>query len=680
MLADDVRDNYNDLKSALANLEPIIESLPDELITTGEDPYDAGWEQGSIDNSTGEETSSNYRIRTKTLPVGTSIVGEMSSSSGTVYWTRVYSDSAFLGSASFDENGDAQSDANACGNPCKIDTILSVYPAATKVRLVCKWADSGDVISPSQSGMTFTTTHKEINGTPLNNVYVRQSGGVLDEMDERIDCIDPIIESCPPELITLVESQNTYSVTWEQGAISNTDGTESSNSYRIRTVNIPIGNSILGKVGTSAGTVYWTRVYSDSAFLGNLEFDSNGNAISGGNATNNPCRIDTVLNVFPTATKVRLVGKWENSADAIIPSQNGITFVTEIKTLNGTPFNDVYVRKDEGKDPYSSTDITLQYDIDDTYYTKGKLKLPSNYTITGEPVPMIVFVHGSSDYAGINHEMTSNYMTYYNYLRDCGYAVFDCYPWGNKYTEETAGAANTWGLPINTKCYRAGIKYVLKNYNIDKKNVFVSCKSLGGIQALSMYFDPSLSINAVGMLAPAMNPLDYNIGYAQATKHVYASELNFSEDVNHVLDFSSSDPVPEGFRPYIMQNAEKWIGYNPYLVGLDIPLTDKADYCWNDVTTKDLCRHSLGRPLKIWVAEDDGIIVQCDALVESLLNGGYRAELRTLPANTGAHHATDTGPNALQTTAVTTKLDVYYATIPTAYYELEKFFNDNIIK
>jgi hypothetical protein len=330
------------------------------------------------------------------------------------------------------------------------------------------------------------------------------------------------------------------------------------------------------------------------------------------------------------------------------------------------------------KAAYEPDDISFLYDVDANVQNRGFLKLPPNYTRNGSPAPMIVFVHGSADIGSINASgMTSTYNDYYNFLRDSGYAVFDCYGYGTKYTSETGGYSNTWGLPINRKCYVAGIDYVCNKYNIDINNIFVSCKSLGGIQALSMFYDDGIPVKAVGMLAPELDPLNVYMGYSESNKRTIAAELDFSEDTGNVLAFNQGDSVPEGFWDYITENMDKWSGQFAFFCGLPIKASEKATYYRKGNTTNEMCRTSLNRPVKIWIAEDDSSVSYgvSQAFIQSLNNGGYKGELRTMPSGTGGHHAVDNDPSALQTMNVTTRCGVIYATIPTAYYELVQFFD-----
>lgn len=328
------------------------------------------------------------------------------------------------------------------------------------------------------------------------------------------------------------------------------------------------------------------------------------------------------------------------------------------------------------KKPYVNTEQNFLYDVGNGYKTRGFLKLPPNYTPYGKPVPLIVFVHGSGDIPFIQAtSMTASYDDYYNYLRDCGYAIFDCYGYSDKFSGAEVSNTNTWGVPICDACYESGINYVCKNWNIDKENIFAACKSLGGLQALNMFYKPRFPVKAVGMLSPELNWVAMTIGYQTSERQFNASELGFSPDVDNVLVWSGTRP--SGFNDYILANADKWVGAFTNFSGLPISDADKINYFYGIQNTKTMNRIGPNKPLKIWIASDDDSVsyANAEALVLSLRNCGGKAEIRTMPANTGKHHAVDNDPNALQTTNVTTKLGITYATIPTAYYELGQFFD-----
>ncbi|MBR5309323.1 MAG: hypothetical protein IKU43_11160 [Clostridia bacterium] len=334
------------------------------------------------------------------------------------------------------------------------------------------------------------------------------------------------------------------------------------------------------------------------------------------------------------------------------------------------------------------TEETFFYDIDDEkHYTSGKIKLPPNYTKDGDAVPLIVFIHGSAEYGSVNSkEMTKMYEEYYNYLRDCGYAVFDCYGFGTLYEKSWC---STFATPTNRKCYLLGIKYILDNYNVDGNNIFVSCKSLGGIQALSFYYDTDINIKAVGMLAPELNPLHVNMGYSPGQRYAVCKDLGFSEDVNNVLNPEGSKPEvnskvikDENYIAYITENYDKMCGWNPYFTGLLMSKEEKLEYSLNrsakgfEALGSAYRISTTNRPLKIWISKDDTCVnyAASESLVKSLNNAGFMAELRTLPDDTGGHHSVDNDEKALKEFNVTTPLGKHYESVPTAYYELEKFF------
>lgn len=320
----------------------------------------------------------------------------------------------------------------------------------------------------------------------------------------------------------------------------------------------------------------------------------------------------------------------------------------------------------------------------ENYCTNGKLKLPPNYDVFGKAVPLIVFVHGSADFYGLeSSKMTTNYDNYYNYLRDCGYAIFDCYGWGNKYSDLITGTS-TWGTPTNMNCYLSGIRYVLDKYNIDRENIFVAGKSLGGIQAFALCYQNQIKINACGLLAPALNPLHQTFGYTKAERMAIAKDFGFSEDSNNVLNTDNFEEN-DNYVNYIKENVTKMCGWNPYwnhmLLDNDTKVLNSIQL--HDGATADYSSvfKTCNVPFKVWVADDD-INISPNAIknvVKAMNNAGCLAEVRTMPNGTGGHHSVDNDVNAPQTTNVITKLGVHYDSIPTAYYELIKYFDKHLI-
>lgn len=361
-------------------------------------------------------------------------------------------------------------------------------------------------------------------------------------------------------------------------------------------------------------------------------------------------------------------------------NKDGINYEKNITiTLNSDEEFNIMVKNNKTSD---TEEFAYKLNGED-YYTNGKLKLPPNYDVFGKAVPLIVFVHGSSDFYGLESlKMTTNYEKYYNYLRDCGYAIFDCYGWGNKYSDLITGTS-TWGTPTNMNSYLSGIAYVLSRFNIDRNNIFVTGKSLGGIQAFALCYQKQIKINACGLLAPALNPLHQNFGYTKTERITIAKDFGFLEDINHVLN-TDNFVENDNYIAYIKENSEKMSGWNPYwscmLLDNNAKVSNSIKYKDENVDYSNVYK-ICEVPFKIWVADDD-INISPKAIknvVKMLNNSGCIAEARIMPNNTGAHHAVDNDANAMQTINVTTKLGIHYDTIPTAYYELSKYFDRYLI-
>lgn len=469
-----------------------------------------------------------------------------------------------------------------------------------------------------------------------------------------------------------------YEVEWEQGGV-NDSGVESDSSIRIRTDYIPIGEGIVGSFSGDPAISFWVRVFDgNKALIGNGDTTDTGAVVENPSPRSGPIDVDTALIQWPNAKYVRLSARNISSASAaILPEQNSMTFTKRQRNIFvGVPLDSIYERKT--RNAYSADELRFVYEIGDGKTTVGFLKLPPNYAPEGKPVPLIVFVHGSGDIGRWDATtMTSSYQTQYNFLRDSGYAVFDCYGLGSDY--KGAWYVNTFGLPINNRCYLSGIRYVCKVWNIDIGNVFVACKSQGGTQAIPMLFNADMPIKAAGLLAPDVWYIDMRLGYRTVERQIVAAQLGFSEDTDNVMVFEEGDSIPAGYYPYITENMDKWCGVFGNFKGLPIEDSDKPNY-YTDATavaTADMVRSTLGRPLKIWCAQDDDAVSYgaIDALCKSIRNGGGYAQLRTMPNNTGRHHSVDNAENAPQTTNVVTKCGVEYASIATAYYELVQFFD-----
>lgn len=493
-------------------------------------------------------------------------------------------------------------------------------------------------------------------------------GDRIDEVKFDLSYIDAIV----PNSMRVTE---TYSPSWVQGGIE-TDGADSTtiSSGRIKTDFIPVGKECFLSATTNGTILYTIRIYdSNKEHLSNGYANDNfGTIIVSSGFTKYSIDVDSVKAVEPTAGYIRIVAR-KADYTALTPSDSGMTCTYKGQIDTSETLSDVFVsKKNNGK--YYADEISFTYDIDISgHYTKGFLKLPPNYPNVAK-VPMIVFVHGSADIMNLSAtKMTTNYETYYNYLRDCGYVIFDCYGWGNRYT---VNYGSTWGTPTNDLCYLNGIEYVCNNYNIDRRNIFVSCKSLGGIEAYSLCYQKVVPIRAAGLLAPELDIFGPKpFGYHRDQRVAIASDDGFTGDWQSVIDVADSSFSQDALKTYILTQDKAMQKHNPAWKNLIMAESDKFNLSLNnDYTVSGYKVTDV--PIKVWVAEDDDA-VSYDKIVyhmTQIRNAGGYAEVRIMPNNTGKHHSVDYDSNAPQTTNVTTPLGIEYASIPTAYYELEQFF------
>lgn len=470
-----------------------------------------------------------------------------------------------------------------------------------------------------------------------------------------------------------IRKTQAYDAGWEQGTVG-TDGAESASTGRIRTGFIPVGRRVYGLASTNGTILYTICIYNSSKTIIGSGYanDDNGTIIVSSGFTKYSIDIDSVLKVEPTAKYIRVVAR-KSDYTALTPSDCGMTFTWRGDIDTDENLTDIFVtKKNIGR--YSANEISFTYNINTAgKYTKGFLKLPPNYESVKD-VPLIVFVHGSADIASLSAtQMTTHYDSLYNYLRDCGYAIFDCYGWGNIYSV-TYG--NTWGCPTNDLCYLNGIKYVCENYNIQKENIFVSCKSLGGIEAYSLCYQDVVPIRAAGLLAPEFDILGPNpFGYHQDQRYAIATDCGFTGDWNSVLNVADGSFSQSDAMTYMRTQGLAMQKYNPAWHNLLITESDKFGLSIDKIYSVSGYKQT-NVPIRVWVAEDDDAVsyTKISYHIQQIRNAGCQAEIRTMPNNTGKHHSVDTDPNAPQTTNVTTPLGIAYQTIPTAYYELELYF------
>lgn len=437
-----------------------------------------------------------------------------------------------------------------------------------------------------------------------------------------------------------------------QGTVDITDGSLQPSTSRYRTDYLDIRNYD-GFTATDGNV--WVRCYDENkAWLGSAR---SGVYVSSGNSY----QFEDIE--FINCRYVILVGTGSKiHGDEYCGVKSNITFSTNPDADN------------PNSNAYKSGVIDLSFGVGEGYYTTGKLMLPPNYSQYGKPSSLIVFCPGSADMSTLNSPITQYYMDQYEYLCNEGFALLSVYGWGNKYNLNVG----TTNCKINRRCWYNGIEYVLRRYNLSRENIFVACKSKGGVQALALLLDGIVPVKAAGLLSPSLNMLGDRFGYGVLNRQAYAAEQGFSADTGNAL--ANGAPIAD-FIAYAEANYDKWVGYEPYLMGLmGCGKTEKIDkLARNDTdyfTASGIQRVGNRGGLKIWAAEEEGnLLSYCQGLVESLQNTGFNAEMRVMPSGgVDPHHMVDTDPNAPQKENFDTRLGIHVESIALAYWELAQWF------
>lgn len=323
----------------------------------------------------------------------------------------------------------------------------------------------------------------------------------------------------------------------------------------------------------------------------------------------------------------------------------------------------------------SDNPISFYYSVGDAY-NAGLLKLPTNYSPTGEPVKLIIFCHGSNDFLAMHApRFSTSYDPYIQYLCDEGYAIYDCYGGTSKYN--THLSINS---PTQASALVRGYEWIINNFNVSSQGVYVTGKSWGGKPGVGLCFRKDIPVLACGLLTPSIDVLTVNLGFTKEARMAAADDFGF-EDVGNltaenILNVDEIDRMDSDYRSYIEGNAHKLAGHNPQWAGLmghtpiELAQVDFTNLLWE--TTPRVC----SVPVKIWCAPDDDAVnyESNRQFIESIKLAQGVAEMRTMPSGTGGHHATDTSPTALKAEMVTTKLGVTYQDLPLAYVELIEWF------
>ena len=350
------------------------------------------------------------------------------------------------------------------------------------------------------------------------------------------------------------------------------------------------------------------------------------------------------------------------------------------------------------------------------YYDNGLIKLPPNYSTTGEAVPLVVFVHGTNGFDFYKGPKPSYqepmYLEQQGFVVNNGYALCDCSGITNvgKYRITSAGYDNTYFSPSFVTCLHSLVEYVNANYNVKTDGVYLISKSAGGYTLHLLTQLNVLNIKAAASLAPGISPF--------GTMHYYTESANRATTrALAQLGIAITSTSWDVNKPIILDNIHKIRQIDPLFVGNaftddDVNALVRVLYykkssnrkhfsdcseCKNGVTiTEGSMSEGTGLPAGtevpalgnigihyetptwIWIAEDDVTNVYYkEALLYQQISkrGNSPCGITTIGRNHGAHHAVDTDQNAEKV-----RYQTKYAgevVIVKAYAQLVDWFNSD---
>ena len=285
-------------------------------------------------------------------------------------------------------------------------------------------------------------------------------------------------------------------------------------------------------------------------------------------------------------------------------------------------------------------------------YDWGILRLPSNYTPNGKPVPLIISCHGATGHI-TETEGAIDINGYKGQLVRMGFAVMDMNGLPELYAPRVYDELH-YGCPITIQCYIKGYEWVIKNYNIKRDGCFVEGASMGGMASVQIAACKQIPVLAYAGFCPAIDTFKQPYCNPWDTPNRARKEiaLLFNFDNIDSVTFTSSKIPSTAEVQLFKDNIDKVLGYYPifrHLVSGDvksifdvIPSTsDSLNESEQAIYDKFTCNFPV--PVKIWHNWDDTTVRlrYSKYLCEMIKRAGGISYLREFPS--GGHNAWDNG-------------------------------------
>lgn len=272
------------------------------------------------------------------------------------------------------------------------------------------------------------------------------------------------------------------------------------------------------------------------------------------------------------------------------------------------------------------------------------LALPTNYSRSGKPTRLVICGHGTGwkctagttiPWAGMNTQL----------LLDEGYAVLGC----NGTPGDLDGLDQ--GHNGTPQCYRsilAAYKYVTDKYNIATNGVFTAGLSMGTIMTTQITCFNDIPVLAQVVFSPSFELMKSQFTLKPAIRQRMCEKFGF---VGQAPTFTEQDPPSEAEKQYVLDNFDKWCGYDTIINGISSGAKETFDIWPNHAVKEDAEEKALYQdksitrrvPIKMFVCDDDTTASPrwADYLSIMMRNGGCYCEVRHYA--TGGHNAWGAG-------------------------------------
>lgn len=274
------------------------------------------------------------------------------------------------------------------------------------------------------------------------------------------------------------------------------------------------------------------------------------------------------------------------------------------------------------------------------------LALPKNYSRSGKPTRLVICGHGtgwkcvegtSIPWAGMDTQL----------LLDEGYAVLGC----NGTPGDLDGLDQ--GHNGTPQCYRsilAAYKYVTGKYNIATNGVLTAGLSMGTIMTTQITCFNDIPVLAQVVFSPSFELMKSQFTLKPAVRQRMCEKFGF---VGQVPTFTTQDPPSEAEKKYVLDNFDKWCGYDTIINGISGGAKETFNIWLNHSVKEDEDEKALYQdkaivrkvPIKMFVCDDDTTASPrwANYLEIMLHNAGCYCEVRHYA--TGGHNAWGAGDN-----------------------------------